>query len=197
MKPLLLIMLCISVMFACNNDAKTTVTTNEDGQVSETAHAGNMEADAAAMQQKVAALKKLEPLTVDQVKSVLPAELMGIKRSEINASGAMGFSMGEATYRENDSTYIKISVFDVAGEAGSGIYGMQYWGALNMQQEKTDGYVKTIDFKGDKAIEKFDENTHTYELLYMGNNRIMVNITGVNTTLQLVKQVSNRLHFDF
>ena len=67
---------------------------------------------------------------------------------------------------------------------------------MNMQSESDDGYTKTIDFNGKKAIEKFDANDHSYELMYMAHDRLMVNVTGVNTTLDMVKQAANRLHFD-
>lgn len=180
---------------ACNNTTERSSVSSKDSQAVTAAGNSSVEAQAARMQEKVESLKKIEPMTTDQMKELIPAELMGIRRTDFNTTSAMGFSMGEATYRENDTAYLKVSLFDVAGEAGSSIYGMQYWGALNMQQERNDGYVKTIDFKGGKAVEKFDEQTHTYELLYMGNDRLMVNITGVNTTLDLVKQAANRLYF--
>jgi hypothetical protein len=195
MKRLFIALFMITSLSACNDNAENTSVNSKEKDSDTTSQAANMEAEAAKMQEKVESLKKLEPMTTDQVKELMPASLMGIKRSDYNATTAMGFAMGEATYKENDSTYLKVSLFDVAGEAGSGIYGMQYWSALNMQQERNDGYIKTIEFKGGKAIEKFDENDHTYELLYMGNERLMVNITGVNTTLNMVKQAAGRLHF--
>ena len=194
---LILMMLAISVgLFACKNKTETTTLKSEDGKTEVSVNTAKMEAEANEMQKKMEELKKLEPLTTDQVKSFFPDNLMGIKRSSYNANSAMGFSMGEAEYIENDSTKLKLAVYDVAGEAGSGIYGLQFWGAMNMQSESDDGYTKTVDFNGKKAIEKFDANDHSYELMYMAHDRLMVNVTGVNTTLDMVKQAANRLHFD-
>lgn len=194
---LILIMLVTGIyLFACKSKSDETTIKSEDGKTTVTMNTSKMEAGANEMQKKMEELKKLEPLTTDQVKSFFPENLMGIKRSSFNANSMMGFSMGEAEYRENDSTKLKLSVYDVAGEAGSGIYGLQFWGAMNMQSESDDGYTKTIDFNGKKAIEKFDANNHSYDLMYMAHDRLMVNVTGVNTTLDLVKQAANRLHFD-
>jgi hypothetical protein len=193
---LILLLLVTAIGFvACKSKNEKTIT-SEGGDSTVALNAGKMDSSAKEMQVKMDELKKLEPLTTDQMKTFFPDRLMGIKRSSINTNSMMGISMGEAEYRENDSTQIKLSVYDVAGKAGSGIYKSQFWGAMNMEGERNDGYTKTIDFNGEKAIEKFDETRKSYELMYMAKDRLMVNVTGVNTTLDLVKQAANRLHFD-
>ena len=195
MRLILLLLLTTIGFIACKSKNETTIT-SEDGTAKAALNTGKIDSSAKEMQVKMDELKKLEPLTTEQVKTFFPENLMGIKRSSVNVNSMMGFSMGEAEYRENDSTQLKLSVYDVAGEAGSSIYGLQFWGALNSETESIDGYTKTIDFNGNKAVEKFDENLKSYELMYMANNRLMVNVTGINTTLDLVKQAANRLHFD-
>jgi len=195
MRLILFMLLTAMGFIACKSKNETTIT-SEDGSVTAVLNTGKMESAAKEMQAKMEELKKLEPLSTDQVKSFFPQDLMGIKRSSVNVNSMMGFSVGEAEYRENDSTELKVSVYDVAGEAGSSIYGLQFWGAMNMQSESDDGYTKTVDFNGNKAIEKFDESSKAYELMFMAKDRLMVNVTGVNTTLDLVKQAANRLHFD-
>ena len=193
---LIVLLLVTAIGFvACKSKNETTIT-SEDGDTKVTLNTSKMESSAKEMQAKMEELKKLEPLTTDQMKTFFPENLMGIKRSSFNSNSMMGFAMGEAEYRENDSTQIKLSVYDVAGEAGSGIYGLQFWGAMNMETEDADGYTRTVDFNGKKAIEKFDENSKSYELLFMAKDRLMVNVTGVNTTFDMVKQAANRLHFD-
>ena len=194
---LIVMMLAMSIAFiACKNKTETSTITSEDGKTEVSLKTTEMESAAKEMQTKMEELKKLAPLTIDQVKTFFPDNLMGIKRTSVNTNSSMGFSMGEAEYRENDSTKLKLAVYDVAGEAGSAIYGLQFWGAMNMQTESDYGYTKSIDFNGKKAIEKYDDNNRSYELMYMAHDRLLVNVTGVNTTLDMVKQAANRLHFD-
>lgn len=193
---LLVIFISFCLIISCKGKNQGTTITNEDGKEKITVDTKSMAAANEEMQKKIEELKKLPPLTLDQIKNNLPKVLLGIKRTDFNANSGMGFSMGEAEYRTDDSTYLKLFIYDVAGEAGSGIYALQFGGAMNMQSENEDGYVKTITYNGHKAVEKFDKNENSYEILYLDNDRLMVNIKGVNTLLDMVKQAGNSLHFN-
>lgn len=197
MKPLFSLLLMGAVaLSACNNDKQYTHTeTSDDGTTTTTSvNLTGMESTADEMTQKMEELKKLTPLTLDQLKALLPETINGVKRSSFNANSTMGFAMAEAEYRkEEDDRELKLAVFDCAGEAGSGIYGMSYWTKMNMQQESDDGYVKTVSFNGDKAVETYQKGSNETTLTYVAANRLLVTLTGHNMDINEVKAIGESL----
>ncbi len=181
---------------ACNNDKKVTHTeTSDDGTTTTTSiDMSEMESNADEMTQKMEELKKLKPLSLDQLKALLPEEINGTKRNSFNANSTMGFAMAEATYqKENEDKELKLAIFDCAGEAGSGIYGMSYWTKMNMQQESDDGYVKTVNFNGDKAVETFKKGSNEASLTYVAAERLLVTLSGYNMSTDEVKAIGENL----
>ena len=141
-------------------------------------------------------LKKLTPLTTDQLKAMLPEEVMGLKRSSFNATNMMGYASAQATYRDSASDKsLDLNVFDCAGEAGAGVYSLSYWTKMNMQSETDDGYTKTVDFNGDKAVETYEKGNDSYELSYLASDRLLVSVKGEKTGLDAVKQAAKNLNF--
>ena len=62
------------------------------------------------MQKKMEELKKLTLLTTDQLKTMLPEQLIGMKRSSFNANSMMGFATAQATYKnESDDKEIDLT----------------------------------------------------------------------------------------
>src|SRR5437773_8595397 len=143
------------ILTACNNNKPKPLTiTSDDGKSKVSVDANSASATSDEMQKKMEELKKLAPLTTDQLKAMLPEEIMGMKRSSFSANSMMGFSAAEATYRDSSSEkQVNLSVFDCAGEAGAGVYSLSYWTKMNMQSETDNGYSKTVDFNGQKAVE--------------------------------------------
>ena len=139
-------------------------------------------------------LKRLTPLSPDQLKALLPEEIMGMKRSSFNANTAMGFAVAEAKYKDSSSEKeINLSIFDCAGEAGAGIYSLSYWTKMSMQSESDNGYQKTVDFNGQKAVETYEKGSDTYELTYVASDRLLLSVKGEKTGLDAVKQVAQNL----
>src|SRR5688572_13390939 len=116
----------VLIMLACNNDKKSgdVTVTSENGKSPATADASSMNRAAEAQQKQAEELQKLSPYTLDQMKTLLPEELAGAKRSDISVTSSMGAPYAEGSYPINDSTEIAVKVFDCAGHAGSGIYNM-------------------------------------------------------------------------
>jgi hypothetical protein len=181
---------------ACNNDKKQTsvpATQPEKDKVTvdenETIAAGQ-----ALLEKKVEELNKLLPLSLDLVKTLLPEELAGMKRASADANNSMGFSAGQAEYVKDDTAKIRLSVFDCAGEAGSGFYSVNYWNKLNNNTENEKGYTKTIDFNGGKAIEGYDKETAEYRLMYVSGDRYIVGVSGEHIGLDAVKAAAKSLN---
>jgi hypothetical protein len=138
-------------------------------------------------------LKKLTPLSIDQVKALIPNELLGMQRSSFSANSAMGVSVGKGTYKGDGDKELNIEIIDCAGEMGASWYTMRYFSLWNFQQEDDNGYQKTIDLNGGKAIEKYTKANDRYELTYFGNDRFIVNVDGEKVGIDAIKQVANNL----
>ncbi len=96
--------------------------------------------------------------------------------------------------RKDDTTEIKLSVFDCAGEAGSGIYGLNYWAKMNMQSETSSGYTKTVDFNGGRAVDTYDKNSGESTFTYAANDRLLIVLTGRNIGSDVLKQTAQGLN---
>src|SRR5687767_10632883 len=168
MKQLFLPVLFVLVLLSCNNDKKVTATeTSEDGTKTTTSVDVKGMADATdEMNKKMEALKKLTPLTTDQLKALLPQDINGIAQTEYNTSSTMGYSLAQGEYKKDDTTEIELEIHDCAGEAGSGYYGLAYWSAMSFQQENSREYTKTVDFNGGKAIEQYKKDSRQSTLTY-------------------------------
>jgi len=197
MKPVILYLFIATLpIVACkNNNPKTMTVTSKDGKSKVSVDVNSAAAVSDDMQKKMEELKKLTPLTTDQLKTMLPEELMGMKRSSFNANSMMGFASAEATYKnETDDKEIELNILDCAGEAGAGVYSLSYWTKMSMQSESDNGYTKTVDFNGGKAVETYEKGGDRYELTYVASDRLLVTVKGEKTGLDAVKKTAQGLN---
>jgi hypothetical protein len=188
--------LSLLLLAACNNNKKPTAADNKATNEKSTVDINKSAVDEglAVLEKKVEELNKLLPLSLDLVKALLPEELAGIKKTSADANNSMGFSAGQAEYVKDDTAKIRLSIFDCAGEAGSGFYSVNYWNKLNSNTGNEKGYTKTIDFNGGKAIEGFDKETAEYRLMYLSGDRYLVGISGEHIGLDAVKAAAKSLN---
>lgn len=147
-------------------------------------------------QGKAEELKKLSPLSMDQLKALIPEEFMGMKRSSFNTTNAMGVATCNARYKSEDGKELKVEILDCAGEMGANMYSIRFFGLWNYEEENDNGYQKTIELNGDKAIEKYNKNNNRYELTYFSNERFLVNLEGENVGIDFLKQASKNLNLN-
>ena len=196
MRTLFLTLLSLGFLLtACNNNKPKGITvTSEDGKEKATIDVSAMTAASDDIQKKLEELKKLPPLTTDQLKAMLPEELLGMKRSSFNANAMMGYSLADANYRKDTGdARLQISIIDCAGEAGAGFYSLT-WAGMNMVSENDNGYSKTIEFNGGKAVESYKKNNDEYQLTYVASDRLLVTIEGEKVGLDAVKEVAKGLN---
>ena len=195
-RVILSLVVAILTIVACkNNKSKTMTITSDDGKSKVSVDVNSAAAVSDDMQKKMEELKKLTPLTTDQLKTMLPDELMGLKRASFNANSMMGFASAEARYKnENDDKQIELNILDCAGEAGAGVYSLSYWTKMSMQSESDNGYTKTVDFDGNKAVETYDKGGDRYELTYVASDRLLVTMKGEKTGLDAVRQAAQGLN---
>ena len=186
---------CIAIT-ACNSHGDKITVKDDKGNkatidISDTKEAAKKVEENAG---KAEELKKLTPLTIDQVKALIPNELMGMSRSSFSANSAMGVSVGEGTYKGENDKEIKLEIIDCAGEMGANWYNMRFFTLWNFQQEDDNGYQKTIDFNGGKAIEKYSKSNDHYELTYFAGDRFIVQLDGEKVGIDALKQVAGNLN---
>jgi hypothetical protein len=194
MKPVnLLLVLSFSLaLISCDQNKKTTKseTTNEtklpDKESAEEdvpVNTGNQVND----------LSKLKPLTEDEMRSLLPKQIMGSERQDENVNEAMGTMTAGAEYRINDTTSLSLNIVDCAGPAGAGIYNLQYIGMLNFSEEDEEEYTRTIDFLGGKAFENCSKTRVKCTLTWF-TNRFLVSLDG-DLPADRLKQIAATLKF--
>ena len=196
MKHTISVLLASTILLAaCNNKPKeTTVITSPDGKETVTIDQQKMQNAAQDMEKQKTELEKLTPLTLDQLKALIPETFMGAKRTNYTASAAMGAGLARGEYELNDSTRLSLNIYDCAGSAGAGIYSMQYLGMYNIQQESDDEYTKTVDFNGGKAFEHCEKATNDCTLTYFSGGRFMVTLEGDHVGAAALKQAAGGLN---
>lgn len=195
MKSLFIYAMAIGLFFsACKGkDNKTTITT-DDGKTTLTVDPSKTETVANEMEKKTEELKKLAPMTLDQIKAMLPEELLGMKRSSFNANAMMGFASADAEYKKDDTSNVKLTVMDCAGEAGSSFYALNYWTKMTMESQNDQGYTKTVDFMGGKAVEDYKKYNNSYTLTFTANDRLLITLQGQNVSLDVLKDAAKALN---
>ena len=186
----------VCLLTACNNNNKKpgVTVTSEDGKTTTTVQPNDLAKVSDDFQKKTEELQKLSPYTLDQMKALLPEELAGAKRSKFSANSAMGAAYAEGEYPINDSTSVELKIFDCAGQAGAGIYSMQYLGLMNFESESDDEYTKTSEFKGGKIVEHHNKRNNRSTLTYLSGDRLLVTLEGRKTGVDLLKQVAGNLN---
>lgn len=195
MKKILPAVTAAIILIACNNNkTKNTATfTSEDGKEQVTVDMNEMKNAAQDMEKMKAELSTLTPLTTGQLTALVPEKLMGADRRDLDVTAAMGASVASASYKINDSTDIKLNIFDCAGPGGAGIYSMQYLGMFNIQQDDEDEYTKTIDFNGGKAFENCKKTRNECTLTYFSGGRFLITLEGDNVGIDGLKQAAKGL----
>ena len=187
-------MVVASVLSACNNNKKTVEATSDDGKTTVSADVNQLQQVSEEMRKQSEELKNLPPLSLDELKALLPEQIMGAKRANFQATSATGTGLATAEYTINDSTELQVSIWDCGGPAGAGIYSTQYLAMFNFQSESDNEYTKTIDFKGQKAIEHCETNSNRCTLTYFTGKRFMVTLEGRNMHPEGLKQAANELN---
>jgi len=183
--------------YSCSNDNKASATTTEPAVSIDEAKVKEEDALKKAKEEKekkMEELKKMTPYSPDQLKSSLPKDMDGMKQRNLDAHSALGYAHAACEYKK-DSISLMITVNDCAGEVGATQYALNYWSKLNMPEETSAGYTKTIDFNGGKAVESFDKASNQISLAYMVNQRLLIMVTGKNINAEDLKAKAQKISF--
>ncbi|MGB4811944.1 MAG: hypothetical protein WBP13_05635 [Methylophilaceae bacterium] len=111
-----------------------------------------------AMTKHMEELKKMSPITNEQLKSALPDSLGGIARTSFEVTNnGMGLQTASAKF-EKDANHYEVQVYDGAGEMGSAMFGMASLAAMmGTESESQTGYTKPFSIGDNKGSEKQDK----------------------------------------
>ncbi len=188
-----LFVICAALMLVnCKKDEKKEDTPGIGSAIENMSNLGKIADKIDDVQKNMDALKSQKPVSNEELKSVIPETLGGMKRTEITIGNlaAMNLSSAEAKYAE-DNKQIEINIIDGAGEAGSGIVSI-FLMSLNADMEKTteNGFEKTAEINGSKAYvtqNKSGESTNS-EIKYIVKNRYVIDVIGDGFTVDELGQ---------
>lgn len=144
-------------------------------------------------------LKNIPPLTNDELKAVLPEQLLGLKRKELSVgdNAMMNLSTAEAKYADDANKRIKVEIIDGAGETGSAMVSIMMMG-LNVNKEKTTetGFEKSTEINGTKSIVSQDKNGEEInsKIQTVLKNRYLVTLTADGFTYEELKSALGELN---
>ena len=139
------------------------------------------------------------PLTNDELKTMFPETLAGMKRNSFSMGEAqmMGMNSGQATYNDDDGRSVEVSIMDGAGETGAGMVAM-YAITLSMEteQQTETGYTKTTKFKGNRATvsENISNDWVNSEITTLVSDRFIVSLSGSGLNLNELENVFSELN---
>jgi hypothetical protein len=140
--------------------------------------------------------KDIKPVEMETLKSLLPADLAGMKRTNASAqhNQMMGYDMAtaEAEYQAEDSN-IRITIIDYGNLSGSMKMGLAGWSMMQYNSETDTGYEKTITYKGCKGMEKYDRQTKSGSVQVFVKDRFMVNVEGNQITMDALKNAVDKI----
>ena len=154
----LIMAIAVLMLVACSKEEK--VKTEKSGGFSDLVSTAknykNINSSMQDVTKNIENLKNIPPLTNEELKAVLPEQLLGLKRRELSVgdNAMMNLSTAEAKYADDDKIKkIKVEIIDGAGETGSAMVSIMMMG-LNINKEKTTetGFEKSTEINGAKSI---------------------------------------------
>lgn len=200
MKKLMFCALALSLISCSKTETKTEEKSSGLSDAISTAkNYGKVSGSVNKMSENIETLKKLTPLTNEELKSVLPENLLGLKRFELSVGDAsmMNLVSAEARYKDENNNRIELQLMDGAGETGSAMVSMMMLG-LNVDKDKITetGYEKSADIDGMHAIiseDKDGENVRS-KIQLIAKNRYLMTLDGTGLSYEELKSALSEIN---
>lgn len=181
MKKTLLIIGTAALLISCKDNPIMSKVKETKQNVENTTNAYK---EVFSAQEDVEKLSKVTPLTNEELKTWLPDEVDGMKRTSFKAGtmAAMNIASIEATFTTEDkSREFKVEIIDGAGEVGAiALMGMRM--ALSQEFEEETEYKtrKTTKKGGTKAIEESYKDKSRCNIEFLQDDRFYIKASGKN-----------------
>jgi hypothetical protein len=186
-RSIFLLAVLITLFSACNNKTKKQA-------AEKTIDSSSVRLDQTGSEKKMEELQDLPPLAPSYLSSILPESFMEVPKTNEAPDNSMGAGSISAVYPVNDSTRLRITVYDCSGPAGAGIYNTQFISRIGFTNENEKEYTKTIEMNGDKAIEHCMKTRVECSLTYFSGNRFLVTLDGENMNADALKDAAMKLN---
>jgi hypothetical protein len=180
------------LLLSCGNEKKEEKEPESGSIVENVSNLSKLSKSADKMEELTNSLKKLTPLTNEELKLVTPETLNGLKRKSYTAGafGVSNISSIEAEYGD-DVKDVKINILDGAGESGSAIVSLMSM-TLNMDTEsESNGTItKSVTVNGIRAITedtKSDQSVRS-SIKYLYKDRYSISLDGTGYNLQELEE---------
>lgn len=126
-----------------------------------------------------------DPVNFRELRKFLPEKLNGMERTdqEGQTSGAMGFKVSttKSMYEAGDQR-ITVNLVDVGG-LGMAMMGAAAWSKLDIDEENSKGFKRTLTIDGRKAYQECDNAKKRCELAIILADRFVLTMGGRNVTM--------------
>lgn len=148
--------------------------------------------------------EKVDTVPVKALRDMLPDELIGMKRTDITASknSAMGItiSSAEAKYEGNDPEdyqTLTINIQDIGSMQTVARMGLG-WLNAETYTENEDGFNRTVEYRGHKGVETFEDNgasARGNKMVFVAE-RFLIDINTKNLPFEKIDDVLETLPID-
>jgi len=147
----------------------------------------NMAKEAKDAQKDMQAMQNVEPITNDDFKAWMPESLNGLPRSgfKLGTAAQVNISSAELEFSEEGNDHrVEVEVMDGAGPLGGSILIMfKMMLAIEMEEESSNGYKKTVKHKGQKYHIDHNSSSNRTEISTLHDDRFGVKVVGRNMSV--------------
>ena len=139
----------------------------------------------------------VETVSTELLREMLPKEMAGLKRTNLSAtkSGAMGIkiSSAEAEYAgkdDDDNESMTVNISDIGAMQGMARMGLN-WLDAEVYEEDENGFNRTVDYKGHRAIESFESDGPApkgNKLVFVAD-RFLIDVNTTNLPFETIDEV--------
>lgn len=135
-----------------------------------------------------------------ELKALLPGELAGLPRTEASGkkTGAFGInvSVAEGRYGNADGPQIDLKITDMGAIGPLGAMAGLGWMSAEIDSEGNSGYERTVDYRGNKALEKYSAKSKSGTATVMVAGRFMIEVEGKNIEPAQLKAAGEAIDYD-
>ena len=142
--------------------------------------------------------EEIEVVNFRDLKDFLPNRIGTLKMDEEDTEGqtskVLGFKVStvQGTYRDGDAK-MEINIID-PGNASSVVNMLASWSNVEIDSESSNGYQRTMEYKGHKAFEQYDSKSKDGSFAMMVENRFIVSINGDNVDMDDMKDAIDNIN---
>lgn len=136
-----------------------------------------------------------------ELKALLPEQLAGLPRTEASGkkTGAFGVNVSTAEARyggKEDGPQINLKITDMGAMGPLGAMAGLGWMSTDIDSESDNGYERTVDYKGNKGLEKYSTESKSGTATTMVGGRFMIEIEGQNIEPAQLKTAAEAFDYD-